>query len=688
MRLALDSLFQRGQDEMPNKAQDRVSRELKSSIFALIALFQLIALTSYLPLDSFNLFLGRIDHMNNLGGIVGAALSEVFLGSIGLMGYSIILLTMWLSFCAFKGISVSKNTFTIIGTIITSCLGAIALHLILEDKVPEVSLLQGGWMGRIIGNFMKHYFNTTGALLLVGGGLLVTLILTAGLSITKVVSLLVGADDEDNDSPSMPTALPVIPFNGAGVSPAQSVSTASHILRPTHAQHQVAPAKKRTRKKKNTEADEICNKIQSTEMNIDPSSLDPNDPSASPDAVSSQVNQFQEVISFDARYDAPSLRLLKAGGGGKRMSRSEARQTGAKLVEHLLSFQITGDVTAVSQGPVLTTYEYKPTAGMKLSKIAGLQDDLGVVMGTNQLRVVAPIPGKTVVGIEVPRAQPEVISLKDILSEDDYMSKKIKLPVALGMTTDGVPVVADLTAMPHLLVAGGTGSGKSVFINSLIMSFLFRLSPKDLRMILVDPKMLELSVFEGLPHLITNVITDHNIAFNALNWAVEEMERRYKLMAQSGSKNIDSFNEKKRSEKLPFIVIVIDELADIMLSGGEAVEIAITRLAQKARAAGIHLVIATQRPSTDVITGLIKANMPSRLSFKVPSGVDSRTVLDSSGAEELIGRGDSLMTMPGIPLRRLHGCFVSEEELHRVVKFAKAGKDYSKYYINFGGNTT
>jgi S-DNA-T family DNA segregation ATPase FtsK/SpoIIIE len=243
-----------------------------------------------------------------------------------------------------------------------------------------------------------------------------------------------------------------------------------------------------------------------------------------------------------------------------------------------------------------------------------------------------------------------------------------------------------MTAMPHLLVAGGTGSGQSVFINALIMSFLFRMSPQELRLILVDPKMLELNAFDGLPHLLTNVITSNEVAFNALSWAVLEMDRRYKLMADTASKNIESYNSKVRgTKKIPYIVIVVDELADLMLSGGEEVEIAITRLAQKARASGIHLVLATQRPSTDVVTGLIKANMPSRLSFKVPSAIDSRTVLDSSGAEELIGRGDSLMIQPGIPLRRLHGCFMTEEELARTVNFIKGGKDYSKYYIDFGG---
>jgi S-DNA-T family DNA segregation ATPase FtsK/SpoIIIE len=256
--------------------------------------------------------------------------------------------------------------------------------------------------------------------------------------------------------------------------------------------------------------------------------------------------------------------------------------------------------------------------------------------------------------------------------------------VSLGMTTDGEPVFADLAAMPHLLVAGGTGSGKSVFVNSLITGLLFRKTPQELRMILVDPKMLELNVFDGLPHLVTNVITDNGVAFSALSWAVDEMERRYALMAAAGSKNIDSFNEKqKTSERIPFLVIIVDELADIMMSGGKDVEIAITRLAQKARAAGIHLVLATQRPSTDVVTGIIKANMPSRIAFKVPSGIDSRTVLDASGAEGLMGRGDSLMIQPGSPLRRYHGTFLPEEDLARVVKYVTQGRDYSRYYIDF-----
>jgi S-DNA-T family DNA segregation ATPase FtsK/SpoIIIE len=276
------------------------------------------------------------------------------------------------------------------------------------------------------------------------------------------------------------------------------------------------------------------------------------------------------------------------------------------------------------------------------------------------------------------------VYFKDLVQETPFYKPEIRIPLALGRLASGEPVTADLAAMPHLLVAGSTGSGKSVFVNSLIMSFLYRMSPQELRLILVDPKMLELSVFDGLPHLITNVITDNAIAFKALSWAVIEMDRRYQLMSETGSKNIDSYNSKQRgANKLPFIVIVVDELADLMMSGGEEVEVAITRLAQKARAAGIHLVIATQRPSTDVVTGLIKANIPSRLAFKVTSGIDSRTILDTSGAEELIGRGDSLMIQPSVPLRRLHGCFVTEEELARTVKYIKNGKDYSKFYIQF-----
>ena len=656
---------------------ERINREIKGSIYSLVALFQFIALISYLPLDSFNLFSGRFDHINNMGGLVGALFSELFLGLFGILGFSIVLMTVAMAVCAFRGLPIRSISIQLIGAGIATFLGAIASHLFFSTSSPEASLLQGGWIGKNVGGGLENYLNTTGTLIFVIGGFVVTSLLTTGLSL---VSFFRKVFPED---PSIALQPKTDELENPETEEESSVSD-NEIHKPQASLKAPVkkPRKRSASKNKNqepTNEESVSNLEMPQEETVGEAASEPE---------GEKVFTFKELVPFKGSYSLPSPRLLRGDSGNvKKMSKGEIRENIQKLCEHLLSFQITGEVVDVSQGPVLTTYEFKPSAGVKLSKIAALQDDLGIVLGTRELRIVAPIPGKTVVGIEVPRPQAETITLKELVSHKDFEDKKIRIPVVLGKATDGNPVFADLASMPHLLVAGQTGSGKSVFINSLIMSFLYRMSPHQLRLILVDPKMLELNVFEGLPHLITNIITDNAIAFNALNWAVMEMERRYGLIAATGSKNLDSYNEKQKrpEDKLPFIVIVVDELADVMMSGGEEVEIAITRLAQKARAAGIHLVIATQRPSTDVITGLIKANIPSRLAFKVPSGIDSRTVLDTSGAEELIGRGDCLMTRPAVPLQRMHGTFVTEDELKKAVKYCINGKDYSSFYIDFSG---
>lgn len=674
LKLVFGLFFKSDESAESSDAWERITREIKGCILALFALFLMVSLISYLPIDTVNILSGKFDRINNLGGIVGALIAQWFLGMTGIAGYAAILVTGWLAVSAFRGTSVRQNFFKVLGIVIAVCLASIALHLFLADDFAEMSLMQGGTIGRHAGDFLRAYFNTTGALLLVGGAFVFTAILTAGFSVTRVAGRLLPQTEEDEDE-----AMEEAPQRPAKVSGAKVLPMpASSDSQDGESEEAATPApKKRKRKSKADGADPDA---------VTESGVDGEDGEEAGAAAASGSGEFQEVMNIPGSATLPSLRLLKsASGGPKRMSRGEAKENAKKLCEILLSFQITGEITAVSEGPVLTTYEFKPSAGMKLSKIAGLQDDLGIVMGTRELRIVAPIPGKTVVGIEIPRKQAEVISLKDILGEDCFTNKKLRIPLALGKATDGTPLAADMAAMPHLLVAGATGSGKSVFVNSLITSFLYSMTPQQLRMILVDPKMLELNVFDGLPHLITNVITDNRIAINAMSWAVWEMDRRYALMAQTGSKNIESYNSKVKSaeKKIPYIVIVVDELADLMMSGGQDVEISITRLAQKARAAGMHMVLATQRPSTDVVTGLIKANVPSRISFKVPSNIDSRTILDVGGAEELIGRGDSLMIQSSVPLQRIHGTFVSEEELQRVVKYVKNGKDYSKYYINF-----
>jgi S-DNA-T family DNA segregation ATPase FtsK/SpoIIIE len=352
------------------------------------------------------------------------------------------------------------------------------------------------------------------------------------------------------------------------------------------------------------------------------------------------------------------------------------------LLEKLKQFKIEGDVVRYYVGPVVTTFEFKPLPHIKVSKILSLQDDLAMALKAQSIRIQAPIPGKDVVGIEIPNEKMQTIYLREILESDIFKKAKSPLTIALGKDIVGAPFVTDLKKLPHLLIAGTTGSGKSVGINAMILSLLYRNSPDQLKFVMIDPKMLEFSIYNDIPHLLTPVITEPKKAIVALNAMVKEMESRYRLMAKMRVKNIEGYNQ-KADEKLPYIVIIIDELADLMMTSGKDVEYSIARLAQMARASGIHLIVATQRPSVDVVTGLIKANLPSRISFKVGQKIDSKVILDQFGAESLLGRGDMLFTPPGITgLIRLHAPFTSEEEIEKVVEFLKHQREPS-YDISF-----
>jgi len=374
-------------------------------------------------------------------------------------------------------------------------------------------------------------------------------------------------------------------------------------------------------------------------------------------------------------------------------SSQELEQLSRDVEQHLLDFAITAQVVAVHPGPVITRFELQLGAGTKVSKLSSLSKDLARALSVNRVRVVEVIPGKTVVGLELPNPERKTVRFSEVLNSDVYIKAHSPLSLGLGVDISGHPMVVDLAKMPHLLVAGTTGSGKSVGINSMILSLLFKSNPEQVRLILVDPKMLELSVYDGIPHLLTPVVTDMREAASALRWCVSEMERRYRLMSGFGVRNIIGFNEKIKEaiakgeplidptidplvadtpatlEPLPYIVVVIDELADMMMVVGKKVEQLIARIAQKARAAGIHLILATQRPSVDVLTGLIKSNIPTRISFQVSSKIDSRTILDQQGAEQLLGYGDMLFLAPGTgaPLR-VHGAFVDDNEVHRVAQ--------------------
>ena len=379
-------------------------------------------------------------------------------------------------------------------------------------------------------------------------------------------------------------------------------------------------------------------------------------------------------IEKSTSYKIPPIKLLDDPVKIENQLDEESYKTQSKFLENvLLDFSISGEIKRVSAGPVVTLYEFEPTAGIKTSKIINLSEDIARNTSSISTRV-ATVPGKSTIGIEIPNKVRENVALKEIISSKEFNNKDIKIPITLGKSISGFPIVGDLVSMPHLLIAGTTGSGKSVCINTLILSILYRHKPDDCKLIMIDPKMLELSIYQGIPHLLTPVITEPKKATTALKWVVKEMEKRYREMTEIGVRNISGFNDKASSEsrkKMPYIVVIVDEMADLMMIAGKEIENYIQRLAQMARAAGIHIVMATQRPSVDVITGTIKANFPTRISFQVTSKIDSRTILGEQGAELLLGNGDMLFMSSASRIIRIHGPYVSEKEIERVSTFLR-----------------
>ena len=407
----------------------------------------------------------------------------------------------------------------------------------------------------------------------------------------------------------------------------------------------------------------------------------------------------QAVFDFmkdDGDFSLPSVNFLDEPEARPPSTSKENLRMQSRLLEKKLEdFGVLGKVVAVTPGPVITTFEYEPAPGVKINRVVSLTDDLALALRAISIRIVAPIPGKAVIGVEIPNTDRETVRFKEMVLSPAFEQAKTTLTLCLGKDIVGNPVSAGLEKMPHLLIAGATGAGKSVALNTMICSLLYKLTPDQVKLIMVDPKRIELSMYDGIPHLITPVVTDVKKATNALFWAVREMEHRYELLSEMKTRNIDQYNRKVQKEKptaedgtpltlLPFIVIIIDELADLMMVASRDVEVALTRLAQMARAAGIHLILATQRPSVDVLTGIIKANFPTRLTFQVSSKTDSRTIIDTNGAESLLGMGDMLFLPPGTGrLQRIHGAYISEAELARVTEFLKKQQrpDYDKSVV-------
>ena len=429
--------------------------------------------------------------------------------------------------------------------------------------------------------------------------------------------------------------------------------------------------------------------------------IEGNSPIRGNEDVISKTQEIESKTYQNKKYVRPNADLLNINTNLKldKNEKKELLENADKLEKTLLSFGVEAKILEVTKGPSVTRFELQLKAGIKVSKIVNLSDDIALGLAAKGVRIEAPIPGKSAIGIEVPNKEQTPVFFREILESNEFKNNNYKVACALGKDITGKCIVTDISKMPHVLIAGATGSGKSVCINTLIVSILYKYSPEDVKLLMVDPKVVELSVYNGIPHLLIPVVTDPKKAAAALNWAVNEMTRRYKLFADNGVRNVDSYNELVKKgvidEKLPYIVIIIDELADLMMACPRDVEDYICRLAQMARAAGMHLVIATQRPSVDVITGLIKANIPSRISFAVSSQVDSRTILDSTGAEKLLGKGDMLFYPVGESKpKRVQGAFISEEEVENVVSFIKDIKSDSKCeseileYINSASDTS
>ena len=429
--------------------------------------------------------------------------------------------------------------------------------------------------------------------------------------------------------------------------------------------------------------------------------IEGNSPIRGNEDVISKTQEIQSKTYQNKKYVRPNADLLNINTNLKldKNEKKELLENADKLEKTLLSFGVEAKILEVTKGPSVTRFELQPKAGIKVSKIVNLSDDIALGLAAKGVRIEAPIPGKSAIGIEVPNKEQTPVFFREILESNEFKNNNYKVACALGKDITGKCIVTDISKMPHVLIAGATGSGKSVCINTLIVSILYKYSPEDVKLLMVDPKVVELNVYNGIPHLLIPVVTDPKKAAAALNWAVNEMTRRYKLFADNGVRNVDSYNELVKKgvvdKKLPYIVIIIDELADLMMACPRDVEDYICRLAQMARAAGMHLVIATQRPSVDVITGLIKANVPSRISFAVSSQVDSRTILDSTGAEKLLGKGDMLFYPVGESKpKRVQGAFISEEEVENVVSFIKDIKSDSKCeseileYINSASDTS
>jgi len=643
------------------KIAARWLREAQGVVALGLAAYLGVALLSYDPA------LRWVDQEARVG-VVGLWAGWALFTTVGYAAYLVPVMLMVWAFAAFTR-PLAVGTLSI-------CVGA-ALGLVavtgllarLSGLVRGVWLHRGGWLGWAVAGTLRRTLGDVGGLVL-----LLTLMAVAGLCITQA--------SYAGLSRALITRLSGLARLGRGRRPAvraaASASPAPVVVEPRPAPPAPAialPAELPTLMAAERTPDRARAR---SEERPRPSADRAAAGEERPRSAESRRAR-QEIFGFahpGATFQLPPVSLLKAPAGGERRrteSEEELRQNAEHLRKRLEDFGVKGHIARINPGPVITGYEFEPGPGIKVNQVVNLADDLALAMKAGAVRVFGPVPGRGSVAIEVPNAEPSTVSLREILLSKEFKESKASLALALGRDAIGQPAVADLASMPHLLVAGATGAGKSAGLNAMICSILFRRTPAEARFLMIDPKRLELGMYEGIPHLLAPVVTDAKEAASRLRWIVGRMDDRYKLLAEKSVRNIEGYNkEVEPAERLPYWIIIVDELADLMMVSAGEVETSLARLAQIARAVGIHLIIATQRPSVDVITGLIKANFPARIAFQAASKVDSRTILDQNGAEQLIGRGDMLFVPPSTsrPVR-IHGAWVSEPEVREVVRFLK-----------------
>lgn len=665
----------------------KLNREIWGVVIFVLALLIALSLFSYDPRDrSLNTPSGNLETLN-WGGVVGAYLADFLLQGLGLSAYFFSLFFFLISYNLFRdshqGISLMKlsNYAFFLWSVAT---------LLSFVRETEIASQAGGIIGGYSKKWLVSLFSRVGAYVIVLSALLLSVMsVTQGSLVSFLKSGIKGLEKIQK----------------------QGMAQLAAFKKKWHERREKRKAENIKKERREFVPPPILLK---EEVNVK------EEPPRKSKKKAFRTKEQLDLPEIGQGYTLPSPNFLDSSDGQHtKIDRGILEANSLVLQKKLADFDVEGKVVAVRPGPVITMFEFDPAPGVKVRRIVTLADDLSMALRAVSVRILAPIPGESVVGIEIPNSRREQVLLKEVIDADAFQNAESKVTLALGKDISGSPFIADLSRMPHLLVAGATGTGKSISINAMILSILYKATPQDVQFIMIDPKMLELTVYENLPHLLVPVVTDPKKAAAALFWAMEEMDRRYRLMRDRGAKSIDSYNrliEKEMSDKhkiidlkepeefqdeskeesqeklgaenemggdlgeenplvherLPRIVIIVDELADLMMSVGRDIEEYITRLAQKARAAGIHLILATQRPSVDVITGLIKANFPARISFQVTTRVDSRTILDSIGAERLLGDGDMLYLPPGTArVIRVHGAYVSEQDIQKVVEFIK-----------------